>query len=109
MIHQLKLHPRYFEMTLIGRKPWELRKDDRGFMEGDQLLMREWDPEAPKRPDGSLHTGSGSHGKGEYTGRSILVNVTYVLRGPGLGLDAGHVIMTTALRSLVTTPELVQQ
>jgi hypothetical protein len=84
MIHELKTWPRYFEAVVSGRKTFELRKADRTFVQGDTLLLREWDPES-----------------GEYTGRSTERRITYVTdagaqafgMAPGfvcLGLDDGE-------------------
>jgi hypothetical protein len=83
MIHELKTWPRYFEAVVLGRKTFELRKADRTFVQGDTLILREWDPES-----------------GEYTGRSVERRITYVTDAsaqafgmvPGfvcLGLDDG--------------------
>lgn len=42
--HDLKIYPRYFDEIVSGKKTWELRKNDRGFAEGDRLRLT--------RPDG---------------------------------------------------------
>lgn len=60
MIHALKTLPEYFEAVRSGAKTFELREDDRGFQVGDYLALNEWDGE-------------------NYTGRSQLVKVTYML------------------------------
>jgi hypothetical protein len=60
MRHELKTWPEFFEQTLNGRKMFELRKNDRNFQVGDELLLQEWIPE---------HQGKG------YTGRAVLVQV----------------------------------
>lgn len=62
MEHHLKTLPEYFEDVAAGRKPFEVRRDDRPFAVGDTLLLEEW--------DGTT-----------YTGRTARVAVTYVLRG----------------------------
>lgn len=62
-LHDLKTWPMYFQAVWDHRKPFEVRKDDRGFREGDVLRLREWNPET-----------------GEYTGRDRCVTVGYVLR-----------------------------
>jgi hypothetical protein len=61
MIHDLKCLPMYFGAVLSGAKKFEVRKDDRPFAVGDDLLIREWD--------------------GAYTGRECTRRITYVLRG----------------------------
>lgn len=42
--HQLKLEADFFHEVSSGRKNFECRKDDRGFKEGDELLLLAWDP-----------------------------------------------------------------
>lgn len=37
MIHQLKLQKSFFEDKINGKKPWELRLNDRGFKVGDYI------------------------------------------------------------------------
>lgn len=76
-VHDLKTWPTYFQATLDGRKLFEARKNDRDYEVGDWLLLREWRPD----PDSG------------YTGRSVQRRVTYILRGPAFGVEAGHVIM----------------
>ncbi|OVE81196.1 hypothetical protein BVY04_03920 [bacterium M21] len=65
------------DSVLDGSKKAEIRKDDRGFEVGDELYLREW----------SLHTE-------DYGPRSVKVRVTYIFRGPGLGLKSGFVVMS---------------
>ena len=59
--HELKTWPHYFNEIISHRKKFEVRKDDREFRYSDILLLREWLPYAES-----------------YTGRSCLVEVTYV-------------------------------
>lgn len=79
--HELKVWPEYFVALKSGAKPFEIRKDDRGFREHDLLLLREYSP-----------------GYDEYTGREVLARVTYCLRGSdamgfAFGLRPGFVAM----------------
>ena len=67
--HELKTWPEYFEAILDGRKRFEFRLDDRDFKVGDVLLLREYDPN-----------------KWDYTGNTVRVKVTYILREFG-GFD----------------------
>lgn len=65
--HDLKIRPEYFAPLIVGRKNFEIRRDDRGgFSEGDILRLREWDSKS-----------------GEYTGREASAGVEYVLQGYG--------------------------
>ena len=41
MIHDVKVSWMYFEDVLSGKKPFELRWDDRGYAVGDTLLLKE--------------------------------------------------------------------
>jgi hypothetical protein len=74
--HELKTWPPYFEAVKQNRKTFEMRKDDRQFMEGDWLHLREWHP-----------------GDEQYTGRLLRVQVSYVMRGPSFGLADGWAIL----------------
>lgn len=42
MIHELKILPDFFEAVTSGRKQFEIRKNDRDYRVGDQLILREW-------------------------------------------------------------------
>jgi len=77
MVHTLKTWIEYFEEVLMGHKTFEIRKNDRDFKVGDMLILREWDKL-----------------KETFTGRSIAVNVTYILKGGSFGLEDGFVIMS---------------
>ena len=73
-VHELKTRPDYFSAVFEGRKKFELRRNDRGFRIGDQIVLREW-------------TESG------YTGRNIRCKVDYILEGYE-GLDSDYVILS---------------
>jgi hypothetical protein len=75
-LHELKVWPKFFEALADGSKTFEARWDDRVFIEGDVLHLREWDNE-----------------QGVYTGRSLTRHVTYILRGPAFGVERGYVVM----------------
>ena len=77
MVHTLKTWIEYFEEVLMGHKTFEIRKNDRDFKVGDMLILREWD-----------------NSKEIFTGRSIAVNVIYILKGGSFGLEDGFVIMS---------------
>jgi len=75
--HELKTWPEFFAVMDSGTKTFEYRKNDRGFVVGDVLRLREWKPNT-----------------GEYTGRDMHVRVTYVVMlAPGL--PEGYCIMQT--------------
>lgn len=81
MVHELKTWTGFFEDMFTGRKNFEVRRDDRGYREGDLLRLREFIADEDKKVGGT------------YTGRELRQRVTYVMRGPMLGLQAGWVIM----------------
>lgn len=74
--HDLKTWPQYFQAIIDGFKTFEIRKDDRGFQVGDELLLREYKPD-----------------KQQYTGRQVLVSITYLTRGGQWGIPEGLVIL----------------
>lgn len=79
MIHELKTWIEYFRLMESGQKPFELRKNDRDFKSGHQLLLREFDKETSR-----------------YTGRKLNRKITYVLKGDEaetFGLKEGFCIM----------------
>lgn len=83
-VHKIKIDKAYFEKTIKADKNFELRKNDRGYREGDILEMAEVDG-------------------GEYTGRKVRVLVTYMLEGYE-GLADGYCIMSTWLLNDDGTP-----
>lgn len=75
--HELKIWPQYFQAILDGRKAFEIRKNDRGFFEGDILWLREFDPST-----------------GLYSGREMKKRVSYILLGPAWGLPEDMAILS---------------
>ncbi|EOS7882279.1 DUF3850 domain-containing protein [Enterococcus hirae] len=59
MTHELKILPVYFEAVVNGRKQFEIRKNDRDFQVGDQLILKEWN-------------------KDGFTGRACQSEITYI-------------------------------
>ncbi|GAY70610.1 hypothetical protein FMV2238Y02_03340 [Streptococcus canis] len=43
--HMLKCYPQYFKAVKDGTKPFECRYNDRDFKVGDELLLREYEPQ----------------------------------------------------------------
>ncbi len=66
-IHELKIIPKYFQPLLERTKNFEIRYNDRDFKVGDYLRLKEYDYEKSIR----------------YTGRELVVIVTYILRAEG--------------------------
>jgi hypothetical protein len=78
-LHVLKCWPEPFQAVVEHRKRFEVRRNDRDFAIGDYLRLAEWDPTVER-----------------FTGRQLLVRVTYVLSGPEaetFGLRRDHVAM----------------
>lgn len=74
--HILKCWPVSFQKIWDGIKTFEFRKNDRHFMRGDRLILREY--------QNLTET---------YTGREIHCNIPYILTG-GFGLPEGYVVMS---------------
>ena len=75
MTHELKTVNPYFEAVWNGLKTFEVRKCDRPFAVGDSLYLQEYDSV-----------------KKAYSGRSIWVVVSYILKDKPFVPD-GYVIM----------------
>lgn len=76
MEHELKCWPEFFAPVNDGRKPFELRKDDRPYHVGDFLKLKEFDPKTEA-----------------FTGRICRREITYILNGGIFGLNPGYVIL----------------
>lgn len=81
-IHEVKSWPEFFRPIADGSKPFDVRKDDRGYKVGDVLYIREFDDR-----------------KGTYTGHSLRKLITFVHRGvpggvpPLAGLSRDYVVL----------------
>jgi len=83
--HYLKTDPDGFYALISGRKPYEIRRDDRGFRVGDTLVLRR-----------TVHSGD-EMAAGEplrYTGEEAVRRVTHILEGPAYGIAEGWVILS---------------
>ena len=79
MIHDLQTWPEYWDAVRSGAKTFEVRKDDRLFMVGDELRL--------VRHDGKraiIDT------DGEYI---ISARITYVLAGGQFSIEPGFVVL----------------
>ncbi|MGH1867198.1 ASCH/PUA domain-containing protein [Enterococcus durans] len=72
MTHELKILPEYFEAVTSGRKQFEIRKNDRDFKVGDQLILREWGEQYNFFEWPTLVTWC------DYTGNSYKTEITYI-------------------------------
>lgn len=71
--HYIKIRPEYYRAIERGEKTFEVRYNDRNYKKYDVLHLQEW-----------LN--------GEYTGRVIVADVTYVLANPEYCKE-GYVVM----------------
>ena len=97
-LHDIKILKEYFDAKLAGLKPWEIRKDDRGYEVGDWLRLREIVPVPDSKP--VMH---------QYTGRVLITEVLYIHRG--MGLQDGYIVMSERPEDYLENdyPEEVQQ
>ena len=66
-VHDIKAFPPIFNAVASGDKTFEVRRDTNHFEAGEVLRMREWE-----------YKGGG---EGEYSGRELMMEITYVQRG----------------------------
>ena len=77
--HRLKTWPEFFNATLNGEKKFEVRRDDRGFSVGDELILCEWDPNL--------------FSIGGHTHREIITTIIFKLPGGKFGIDPNYCIL----------------
>ena len=83
MVHELKILPKYFKDVVFGYKNFELRKNDRNYLIGDTIILKEWDGE-------------------KYTGLECKRFISYILHGTGeYGLQDGYCILGLKSGNLV--------
>ena len=76
MVHELKTWPEPYKAIKEFRNLFEVRKDDRGFMIGDTLHLREWNPKTEL-----------------YTGHGMEATIQYIFKDPGMGLLQENVVV----------------
>ncbi|MDK1004046.1 ASCH/PUA domain-containing protein [Bacillus subtilis] len=59
--HILKILPEYFDAVCSGKKSFEIRKNDRNYRVGDELILCEYVPD-----------------RGGFTGREVEKEVVYI-------------------------------
>ena len=79
MTHKVKIWPEFYLEVLMGRLKFQIRKNDRDYQAGHLLLLQEWSPEV-----------AGNVG---YTGRELLVTITYVMTPRQVSQFAGDGIL----------------
>lgn len=76
MLHHLKIHSDYFGLVKSGVKTFEVRKNDREFRVGDELLLEEYN---------SVNK--------TITGNFCHRRVDYILPGGQFGIESGYVVL----------------
>lgn len=69
-VHELKIYPVFFEDVRFAKKTFDLRKNDRNFGVGDQIIFHEFNP------DGEFEDYERERG---YTGHHFIARITYIL------------------------------
>lgn len=85
--HVLKTWPNYFDAVKRGEKPFEVRKDDRGFQKGDVLVLQRTDPDRIHMVDTDF--------RGEVK-HVLRRRISYVLTGGQFGIEPGYVVLGLA-------------
>lgn len=83
MIHELKTWPTYFTAVKEGRKTFEVRKNDRPYQVGDELLLKEFIP-ADYYDPGDIEG---------YSGEICHRKISYILKGGEFGIEKDTVIL----------------
>ncbi len=78
-MHDLKIWPANYEAVSTGSKRYEIRKTDRNFKVGDQVMLREYVPENKK-----------------YTGRSAIYRITHMTEPGAWGLPEDLCVFSIA-------------
>lgn len=91
LVHQLKTDPKVFALSWHGKKPWEIRLNDRDFKKGDVLNLKETKFSGEEMLSGNPL---------EYTGYSIDCEVVAIVSG--YGLNENWVVMTVKQLKLKT-------
>ena len=60
-IHELKILPEYYKAQVEGKKNFEIRKNDRNYLIGDKLVLKEYDPKTDS-----------------FTGQSFVTEITFI-------------------------------
>lgn len=96
--HELKTDPEVFQASWDDRKPYEIRYNDRNFLPGDRLILRE-----TKFTGDQIRAGKPI----AYTGRVIMATVLYSLIGPIYGLLPNWCILTVKIDTRIIDGEVV--
>lgn len=76
MTHALKTWTEFYKSIESGEKRFEVRKADRPFRVGDDLLLQEW-----------------NNKDNCYTGKECKLRIVYILSGGQFGIQDGYCVM----------------
>lgn len=85
MTHFLKIWQGSFEAIASGAKTHEVRRADRDFKVGDQLILREFIPEVDQQT-GQPRVNDQGETIDQYTKRNLYRKITYITPGGSWGL-----------------------
>lgn len=77
IVHDVKCWPPFFRNVADGSKLFEVRKNDREYKVGDELFIREYNPETLT-----------------YTGYNVPTIISYVLNGGQFGIEPGYCVLS---------------
>ncbi len=82
MIYEQKILSKYFEAVLIYNEPFELRKNDRNFQVGDQVILKEYSEE------------------NGYTGRNVRCDIVCIMTDTEYVKTAGDTVYVIRTRKI---------
>ena len=91
MKHELKTDPIPFQAVWSGYKKAEIRRNDRDFHIGDDLLLQETEYSSQEMTNEKQPL--------EYTGREIEATITHIIEG--YGLESGFVALSLHVTRLI--------
>lgn len=92
--HKLKTWPVYYDAVERGEKPFEVRRDDRGFQKGDVLVLQRTSKDGLSEVE---FVGVSPDRPWDYKVKHELRRrITYVLTGGRFGIEAGYVVLGLA-------------
>lgn len=95
-VHDLKCIQPWFDYVCNGVKPFEVRKNDRGYWKGDLIRLHEFNPHGPEAIPG-IRAKAKEFGifEGEgYTGRNASFEITIVVDHEDVkGIQPGYCVL----------------
>lgn len=85
VVHEVKTWPVYFDAVKRGEKPFEVRRDDRGYQKGDTLRMLRTREDEPHVVEYEWRNPKPKH--------VLEREITYVLTGGQFGIEPGYVVL----------------